>query len=297
MTVTGFAPYSESLPRDDFSEWSFVGDGFELSLMKVHYRRAGVAAYQGERGTLQYVLASDTRMALAWNSGLSAREFADLQPLTFVAPGVPVRARWRPGRMSRLLCRFDFDRLADRMRRGSTDHGETSGTAENLSFDSPFIALMMRRLAQEILSPGFGTALRIDSIVMAIFIDLSRLLDATDTVLPPFADGLSPQQVRTVHALVSATGNPTIDALGTAFETSGRRLSALYRQSTGTTLRAYIAEARIRQAEVLLLDPTLRIKAIAHRCGFRSTAAFDAAFKRVTAMTPQEFRSATSEPV
>src|SRR5690606_21031857 len=159
-----------------------------------------------------------------------------------------------------------------------------SRIAEDLCFDSPFIALMMRRLAQEVVSPGFGTDLRIDSIVMAIFIDLSRLLDTTDTVVSPSADRLSQQQIQTCHALVAATGAPTFAALGAVFETSGRKLSALYRRSTGMTLRAYIAEARVRQAEALLLEPSLRIKTIAYRSGFKSTAAFDAAFKRVTAM-------------
>jgi AraC family transcriptional regulator len=297
LTVTEFAPYSASLPTEDFSEWSFEGDGFQLSLMKVRYRRAGVAAWQGVGATLQYVLASDASMALAWDDSLPVHDFVDLRALTFVGSGRPVHARWRPGRMSRVLCRFDFARLTERMQWASPGPGETPRISKNLSFDSPFIALMMRRLAQEILSPAFGSAFRIDTIVMAIFIDLFRLLDDMDTVLAGSADRLSPQQIRTVHALVTASQAPTIDALGAAFETSGRRLSALYRRSTGMTLRAYIADARIRQGEALLLEPALRIKTIAHRCGFRSTAAFTAAFKRVTAMTPQQFRDAISEPI
>lgn len=297
LAVTGLAPYSESLPTEDFAEWSFTGDGFELSLMKAHYRTPGVAAWQGAKDTLQYVLASDARMALAVNKSPLSPEFSDLRALTFIGPGVPVQARWRPGRLSRMILRFDFDHLAKRMRRGAHAPRETSKITEDLCFDSPFIALMMRRLAQEMLTPGFGAALRIDSIVMAIFIDLSRLLEATDTVLSASADGLSRQQIQTVHALVAATSTTTIDALGAAFETSGRRLSALYRRSTGMTLRAYIADSRIRQAEALLLEPSLRIKTIAYRCGFKSTAAFDAAFKRITAMTPQQFRGATRQAI
>ncbi len=297
MAATGLAPYSESLPKEDFAEWSFTGDGFEVSLVKVHYRHGGVAAWLGANDTLQYVLATDTRMALAWDRGQLTPEFADLRALTYVAPGVPVHARWRAGRMSRLLCRFDFERLATRVRRGSPDDDATSRLPENFSFDSPFIALMMRRLAQEILSPGFGAAFRIDSIVMAIFIDLSRMLDSRDTALSSSAIELSPLQIRTVHTLISAAETPTVDALGAAFKTSGRRLSALYRYSTGTTLRACIADARVGRAQVLLLEPGLRIKTIAHRCGFKSTAAFGSAFRRVTAVTPQQYRDATSQPV
>jgi AraC-like DNA-binding protein len=58
-----------------------------------------------------------------------------------------------------------------------------------------------------------------------------------------------------------------------------------------TSFRAESARAQIEAAERLLLDPKLKVAAIARQVGFSSLASFAAAFRRFTGETPSAWRN------
>jgi AraC family transcriptional regulator len=64
----------------------------------------------------------------------------------------------------------------------------------------------------------------------------------------------------------------------------------MFRATTGRTLSDFAAERRIVRAKALLAGRKPAIKQIAHRCGFETAAAFSAAFRRATGVSPREFR-------
>lgn len=60
---------------------------------------------------------------------------------------------------------------------------------------------------------------------------------------------------------------------------------------TGFTPSDYLSRERVRQAKILLRKPSAPITDIAFRLGFQSSAYFAAVFKKLTGMTPSEYRN------
>ncbi len=67
-------------------------------------------------------------------------------------------------------------------------------------------------------------------------------------------------------------------------------LSRLFKQVTGTNLSDYISEYRIKKAKQLLENPDARIHEVAEAVGYGSATNFARFFKKLTNMTPQEYR-------
>ncbi|MBB6673799.1 response regulator transcription factor [Cohnella nanjingensis] len=69
-------------------------------------------------------------------------------------------------------------------------------------------------------------------------------------------------------------------------------LSRFYKQTMGIGLSDYIAEARVKKSMELLRDPKYKIHEIGAVVGYASAPYFTTFFKRMTQMTPQEYRDA-----
>jgi AraC family transcriptional regulator len=103
---------------------------------------------------------------------------------------------------------------------------------------------------------------------------------------------LSPIQLRRITELLDA-GTQELQSLqymADVCDLSVRRLSQYIKNTTGQTLRRYAAEARISKAKALLSDPRLLVKQVAYQSGFQNAAAFTAAFRKETGVTPEQFR-------
>ncbi len=66
--------------------------------------------------------------------------------------------------------------------------------------------------------------------------------------------------------------------------------SALFRETTGTTIPEYINLRRIRRAQELLRAPETRVSAVCYAVGFRDLSNFNRVFKRIVGQTPREYR-------
>ncbi len=71
-----------------------------------------------------------------------------------------------------------------------------------------------------------------------------------------------------------------------------RKLSAL----TGFSANRFIRTVRLNRAKELLLDPNLKISAVAYDCGFNDPAYFSRAFKQAFGLTPQTWREEQKSP-
>lgn len=92
-------------------------------------------------------------------------------------------------------------------------------------------------------------------------------------------------------ALQTTGPAPTVQALGLALRIAAPLLGQMFRNTTGGTLRSYLAAQRIERARRLLADHRLLVKQVAALSGFQSTAAFVAAFRRSVGRTPQAYRA------
>ncbi|WP_420869702.1 helix-turn-helix domain-containing protein [Cohnella ginsengisoli] len=67
-------------------------------------------------------------------------------------------------------------------------------------------------------------------------------------------------------------------------------LSRLFRKETGMSLTDYIAQAKIERAKRLLTDTNDKISNIAEGLGYMHFSYFAKLFKKVTGVTPQDYR-------
>jgi AraC family L-rhamnose operon transcriptional activator RhaR len=71
---------------------------------------------------------------------------------------------------------------------------------------------------------------------------------------------------------------------------SERHAGRLFRQATGTPIRAYLQRLRLEVAGTRLAEHELSVKEVAHSCGYPDVRHFTTAFRRQWGMTPAAFR-------
>ncbi|TNJ62036.1 helix-turn-helix domain-containing protein [Paenibacillus hemerocallicola] len=68
-------------------------------------------------------------------------------------------------------------------------------------------------------------------------------------------------------------------------------LSRLFKKETGQSLSDYIGQVRMEEARRLLSQTNMKIVQVAEESGYRNVSHFTKMFKRMTGVTPQEYRS------
>lgn len=86
------------------------------------------------------------------------------------------------------------------------------------------------------------------------------------------------------------TENITLDALAKALCLSPNHLSSKFHQESGMTLSQFVNQQKIKKAKEYLKNTDRSILEISTFLGFSSQGYFQNVFKKVTGMTPREFR-------
>jgi len=171
---------------------------------------------------------------------------------------------------------------------------ENDGRALNLSpcFDvrAPRVRQTMARLAEEVRAPGFGHDILLESLALTVIVELRRHLHERSGVGPAPGCRLAPWRLKRLRERIDAGFDSTIPELAAECGMSPRHLIRTFKNTLGMTLSDYIAAAQIERAKDQLKQGDMLIKVIAHSCGFQSAAAFSAAFRQATGMTPKAFR-------
>ena len=68
-------------------------------------------------------------------------------------------------------------------------------------------------------------------------------------------------------------------------------ISESFKQKIGISFTEYVAIAKMERAKVLILNEDLKTYEIAERLGYRDTEYFSKVFKKITGLTPTEFRN------
>jgi AraC family transcriptional regulator len=215
----------------------------------------------------------------------------NLGGIAFFAKDEPMLMRWQRGTQRSISCGFDIDEIASRS--AVAWHWPSFDWASALVIRNDNIAAMLRRVAAETLTPGFASALQIETLLLGVAFELRRQFVGGGAPEASAPGALNRAQLENLRAMAIDTPGdaPTIADLAEAIGMGGRKLATRYRATTGQTLRSFLAESRLDRAKLLLSDQRLLIKQVAFDCGFRSSAAFAAAFHRSTGRTPQAFRS------
>jgi AraC family transcriptional regulator len=223
-------------------------------------------------------------------------KFQNLGPMIFAPPGTTLHCRWDAGRQQTIGCMFDVDNL-------TALHGfEWDWAAIDLerTFDvqNPFLLAGVRRLAEEAITPSFASELQTECTLVLLALELRRHFLGEQKDPDMSLARLSHRQMALVNELIDSSigSGPTLEEFAEACAIPARQLSLMFKRMSGMTLRHYVASARVKKAKNYLSDQHLMIKQVAYMCGFKSAAAFTAAFRKTVGVTPQEFRDALGHP-
>ncbi|CAN5302317.1 hypothetical protein BH10PSE13_BH10PSE13_05240 [soil metagenome] len=206
-----------------------------------------------------------------------------------VPQGAELHCRWEPGVQRGLLCMFDIEGIAQR--HGIDWSWDNIDKTKMLSINNEHISASMRRISEELASPSPHSSIVIEISLMTAILELSR--DFSEASKPKHGS-LSASEHRMLNDLYmdAYAPFPEIVEVAAILGTNSRNLAELFRDTTGQTLRSFIAKARIERAKILLVDREYLIKQIAFKCGFDSFSSFCGAFRGETGQSPSAYRAA-----
>lgn len=252
-----------------------------------HYRFTGPQSrvFRSGRGFLDLALSRRPGAPIGHYTAAPRSDPIPMGDIIFIPAGQDLETRWGEGEQRSICCGFealvgdDRDLLADE-----------AALEASLDVRSPQVRDALLRLACEIESPDFGSALLAEALMTEVCVQLARYFRRP----PGGADGpsrLDQGQLRRIDEAIEQPGPlPSVADLAQLCDVSTRHFFRLFRVSTGQTLASYAAERRIARAKALLQQRQPPIKEIAWRCGFETPAAFSAAFRKAVGTTPKAFR-------
>lgn len=103
--------------------------------------------------------------------------------------------------------------------------------------------------------------------------------------------------VQTIQAYVESniSGDLTLNRLSSLVYLTPFYVSRLYKMKTGNSISDYITETKIQKAKQLLSETPLKIHEVGHAIGYESASYFTRFFKKITQMTPQEYRDSVKK--
>ena len=265
---------------------------YEVRLQHVRWQAAGSARVTaGSRCVLELLLPlglaeGQTHYAALAKGGGSR----PVGRLNFVVPDSELVLAWSGGEVRSIVCMFDPARL-----------GLLGGMGWEWNDVDPMAALdvrnerleaAMRWLLEELLCPSFASELQLQSLLTMLALETRRHFGAGSTSDAVAPGKLGSKQLALIKDMVAQPGadGVSLHKMGAALGLPARELTIRFKNTQGMTLRSYVAGVHIETAKLLLADQSLMIKQVAWRSGFDSAAAFSAAFRKATGITPLRYR-------
>ena len=159
---------------------------------------------------------------------------------------------------------------------------------------------LIGRAMTEIRAPhAGGESIRL-SLCELMFVELLRRhLETLSADEPGWLAGLRDPKVG--RALASLHAEPardwTLDELARATGVSRSVIAERFARCVGETPMRYLTLWRMQLAARLLTDGATKVAAIGEQVGFRSESAFSRTFKKVTGLSPTQWRRTTTNPL
>ena len=159
--------------------------------------------------------------------------------------------------------------------------------------DSPATDTMVRSLSAlmrtEAESEGDGTAAIMSALCEVLLAMVLRTSSTRGPVLWTAAGDARIAEL--VERIIADPGDDwTIQSLASIARMSRATLMRRFRESTGATVGAFVARARLIAASELLRTGDRNVATVASQSGYRSESAFSRAFRDATGVTPARFR-------
>jgi AraC family transcriptional regulator len=162
----------------------------------------------------------------------------------------------------------------------------------SVGIDDPVIARIGALGRRELSEGGAGGRLYLEGLGTALTVHLLRGYGSSTPSLPPHRGGLAPRQVRRVLDYIDAhlTDELGLLELAAIAGLSPHHFGEAFKASLGKPPHRFVMERRVEHVMELLRNEELSIAEIAHAAGFSSQSRLTENFRRVTGLTPGQFR-------
>lgn len=159
----------------------------------------------------------------------------------------------------------------------------------SIGFRDGTVELALQRIALELKQPDPISATMVECHATQL---LGQMLRLNGFHKEPAKGGLSSFDLKRAVDMIEtlSDGRPTLADLAKEIGVSRFHFWRAFKQSTGMTPHAFIAQRRLEQAADMLRSTSLSATEIAMECGFGSSSHFTTAFKRAFGAVPTEFR-------
>lgn len=150
---------------------------------------------------------------------------------------------------------------------------------------------LKKLVRRENASPGGEQLIKTYLEQLLIFL-IRGITKAGDSTVFPSKESMESHLVGALKAYIAdhAEGTVRIADLCNEFSYSKSYLSRLFLEQTGETLAAYIVRVKIDRAKQLIRENNMNFSQISARLSFESPQYFSRVFRRITGMTPTEFK-------
>jgi len=267
-------------------ENSIIANGIRADIRHFAWERSCDASFEANSHYLDYSLGARARGSRLLSDG--RRNTPPFGEVAYLPKGAQFEALCQPSEY-RVLC-LTFDNLTSER----IFQNEAFPTSLPPCFDvkAPWVRQGLAQLAREVLNPGFAPDIMVETIGLSLIIELCRHLQIPQKSEETFNSQMADWRLRRLkdHIESKLAGPLSIADLADECGLSARHLMRTFKNSVGTTISNYIADARIAKAKQELVQEDALIKVIAGNCGFRSAAAFSAAFRNATGFSPRRYR-------
>lgn len=216
-----------------------------------------------------------------------------MRSVGFLPPGQPVSIFPSVSTFRALNCSFPrdhFETTAELPEELWEEHAASLVTIRNRRLE-----VLMQEIQAELVQPSFGRELLVEAAGTMILVELARYGRELERSSPRGggARGLAPWQLRRIQERLSASTQshyPDLGELAALCGISKSHLMRSFKASTGWQIHKFIAEERLKAAKSMLKHDHHTFKEIAGMLGFGSAAYFATAFRRMTGMTPSDYR-------
>jgi AraC family transcriptional regulator len=222
--------------------------------------------------------------------GLPRSTLRDLRrKLTFVPAGYSYHEWHQPSVPSRVIYfYFDPEKVLFDLEPGESDVLQ----APRLFFDDVAVWQTALKLGRLLDAPDASSGLCFEALGIILTHELVRPETAWHRAEPRARGGLAGWQQRTVVDFIeeNLAENISLAKLAQLIQLSPYHFCRAFKQSFGVPPHRYHPRRRIDRAKALLANPNESVTSIGMAIGFSETSSFTATFRKVSGMTPTDYR-------
>jgi AraC family transcriptional regulator len=230
-----------------------------------------------------------------WSNGSQTGKLSSVAPNTilFNPAGAYLSIRNRTSQPCRILLLSIDPTLVNRLGVGDVNVADLQ-FRQQIGIEDQVIRLTLAAIEQEIEAPGLNSRLYIDSLLMLLLTQLMRCASnfGTPRQSAYVKGGLPNWRLKRALELLETdrTKTPSLAELAAPLRLQPTSFCRAFKQSTGRSPHRYLLEHRVNRAKEMMKDRKRTLTEIALDCGFSSSSQFSIVFKRITGVSPRNYR-------